>query len=106
MRDCDDPLAVEFVKEQAEALGLAGEHLRKAIVRYRKSQAGSPLRPGESVAALLDEVTTRASNLMLQREVIGFTRFNTEWIVKEFDLPPEAVDRLAIETAGWKKGRP
>ena len=104
MRDLDNPLEIEFVKEQAEGLGLAGERLRLALVRYRQRLAGSPGAPDEPIEVLLEEAARRATWLMMQREVIGFVRFNTDWIQREFDLPPEVVTRLARETAGWKRG--
>jgi len=89
----------EILKEQAGALGAAGKLLSTSLNRHAEHIRNGG-RDGEPrTEELLDEVAQRAYELMLQREFIGFTQNNTEWLLQGFTLPPGVIRRLGIEVA-------
>ncbi|MBY5991213.1 DUF6665 family protein [Ferrimonas balearica] len=79
----------ELMREQSSALGRSGKALREAIVEYRALARNHPRRD-----AALARVTERLWQLQMQREFVGFVDHNLDAIVREFDVPAEALTHL------------
>jgi hypothetical protein len=86
-------LELEIVKEKSTALGIAGQRLRKSIVKYRQSISNSAVSSDER-DGLLASVSADVQALIVQRELAGFTHDNMIWINQTYDLPKEALAKL------------
>jgi len=89
-------LKYELVKEQAGALGLAGKKLQKALDAYR-AHASHGSAPSQKRSQLFEEVVNRAYALLLQREIIGFSHGNVDWLRSSFEFPDGVLKRLGFE---------
>ena len=85
-------LELEIAREQAESLGRAGQRLQKSIDEFdRALQLRGDARDDEGH---LREIASRAWELMVQRELVGFTHDNLQWVIDRFDIPEAALSKL------------
>jgi len=95
-----EALKQELLKEQAESLGSAGKSLQAAIQTYKAYMSRPGAGPGSRQEQLLSDIVDRVWGLAVQRELAGIIHNNIESIVRAFDIPPEALDRLGIKQNG------
>lgn len=89
-------LLYEIRKEQAAALGRAGERLSKALERYRtQTSRNEPLEPSEH-ELLIADVTSAMWALAVQRELIGLHHDNLTWIADVYEVPEVIRRRLGL----------
>jgi len=91
-------IELEVVKEQASALGRAGRKLRLSLMCYQKNQGSdSNLDVSNTleISSIL-EITNNVWELMLQRELLGFTESNLQWVLSNYVIPQPALDRLGL----------
>ena len=88
------PLELELAKEKSTALGIAGKQLQNSIAKYRKSisQVGVPSDEDRLLAALAADIQA----LIVQRELVGLTHDNMQWVVQTYDVPKEALAKLGV----------
>lgn len=97
-RSAHSVLEVEIVKEQASALGRAGRKLRLSLERYQQSQGKDSHKDISSTLEdpNLLEISNNVWELMLQREFLGFTENNLQWVLSNYVIPQLALDRLGL----------
>jgi hypothetical protein len=97
-------IELEVVKEQASALGRAGRKLRLSLERHQENQGpdssidvSNTLETSNTldVTSIL-EITNNVWELMLQRELLGFTESNLQWVLSNYVIPQSALDRLGL----------
>ncbi|HEY6619521.1 MAG TPA: DUF6665 family protein [Steroidobacteraceae bacterium] len=86
-------LELEIAKEKSTALGVAGQRLRESIVKYRQSISNIAVSSDER-DSLLASVSANVQALIVQRELVGFTQDNMNWIDQTYDVPKEALAKL------------
>ncbi|MGK0375166.1 MAG: hypothetical protein ACJA2E_001642 [Arenicella sp.] len=103
-------IELEVVKEQASALGRAGRKLRLSLERYQSNQGtDSTLDISENLEISntinlpnnlemsdIVEISNNVWELMLQREFLGFTESNLSWVLANYVVPQQALDRLGL----------
>ena len=97
-RSAHSALEVEVVKEQATALGRAGRKLSLSLEHYQLSH-GTNSHKDISITlenSYLLEISNNVWELMLQREFLGFTENNFQWVLSNYHIPQPALDRLGI----------
>lgn len=87
IRDKHSALELEIAKEQATALGIAGNKLKESIEEYRASSA-MPLDE-DLREAQIRNISERFWALILQREFVGLVHENVDWIKKHYEIPNE-----------------
>jgi hypothetical protein len=95
---------LEVVKEQASTLGRAGRKLRLSLERYQKNQgldSNLDVSGTSDITNTLEitnvlEITNNVWELVLQREVLGFTESNLQWVLSNYAIPQSALDRLGL----------
>ena len=88
-------LELKLAKEKSTALGLAGKQLRNSLAKYRNSisQDGvSSDERGRLLAALAADIQA----LIVQRDLVGLTHDNMQWVVQTFEVPKEALAKLGV----------
>lgn len=83
---------LEIFKEKATALGRAGKKLRISLEEYERlitKQANS-----EKLNQAIAEISDSVWQLILQREFLGFTEKNIDWIREHYVIPDEAISRI------------
>ncbi|TQV68188.1 hypothetical protein FKG94_24190 [Exilibacterium tricleocarpae] len=85
-------LELEIVEEQAGALGRAGKKLRMSLERYESAQKNGATEAEQ--ADLINQISSCAWELLLQREFVGFVQGNMTWITKHYKIPREAIRNL------------
>jgi hypothetical protein len=88
-------LELEFAKEKLTALAVAGKHLQISIAKYRQcvSQTGTT---SDERDRLLVRLAANIQTLIVQRELIGLTHDNIQWVVQAYDVPQEALAKLGV----------
>lgn len=87
-------IELEVVKEQASALGRAGRKLRISLEYYNKlDQEGLS---SEIRKKSLQDIADRVWELMLQREILGFSEGNLGWIRENYHIPDAAFNKLSV----------
>lgn len=86
-------LELEIVKEKSTALGIAGKRLRESIEKYTQSFESHAVS-SEDRDRLLAAVSENVQALNVQRELVGLTHDNMNWIIKTYGVPPEALAKL------------
>ncbi len=81
-------------KEQAGALGVAGKQLQEALDAYDAHLKSGASPEGSQVRLLLDRIAEKVYALFLQREFIGFSRNNLEWLLATYDLPAGVMGKI------------
>lgn len=97
-------IELEVVKEQASALGRAGRKLRLSLECYQKNQGpdstldASNILEASNTSEITNilEITNNVWELMLQRELLGFTESNLQWVLSNYVIPQPALDRLGL----------
>ena len=91
-------IELEVVKEQASALGRAGRELRLSLERYQKNQGSDSNANISNTLENLDviEISNNVWELILQRELLGFTESNLQWVLSNYLIPQPALDRLGL----------
>jgi hypothetical protein len=90
-------LETELVKEQASALGRAGRSLRVSLERYNQLLEKSANQ--SALNTQLEKISQRVWALVLQREFLGFTENNIEWIREHYLIPDQAIAALGKTTS-------
>lgn len=85
-------IELEVVKEQASALGRSGKKLRLSLEKYQAflEYDHSP----EEQHKLIEEISNNVWELILQREFLGFTDNNLQWVRQNYLIPDEAINTL------------
>jgi hypothetical protein len=88
-------LELELAKEKLTALAIAGKQLQISIAKYRQSisQAGTT---SDQRGRLLATLAANIQTLIVQRELIGLTHDNIQWVVQAYDVPGEALAKLGV----------
>ena len=85
-------LELEIVKEQASALGRAGRKLRLSLERYQAFvDTETNKASGEK---LIEDISEKVWALILQREFLGFIEGNLEWVVANYHIPKQALQKM------------
>lgn len=91
-------IELQIVKEQASALGRAGKKLRLSLERYQlmvcDSQGLNENDCSDQEHGSILEISNNVWELMLQREFLGFTENNIQWIVENYNIPAPALVRM------------
>ena len=82
-------LELEIVREQASALGRAGRSLRLSLEAYNKALGGELSKEEEQTQ--VHDIADKLWALILQREFLGFTENNIEWIKDNYRVPEQAI---------------
>ncbi len=94
---------LEIKKEQATALGRAGKKLRLALEAYQiqleadQNQASASRTSSCAFTAdhaLIKNIADNAWALILQREFLGFTQDNLQWVIENYRIPQAALNRI------------
>ncbi|WP_417761317.1 hypothetical protein [Shewanella sp.] len=93
----------EVAKEQCSALGRAGRELRRLLAAFYadEQQQFTQLSQPQHIQQLTDATLA----LMMTREYLGFQHANLDWIVQEFSLPAEVVERIDLPKPKGYLGR-
>jgi len=83
---------LEIIKEQASALGRAGKKLRISLEEYQKLVEQA--HHASDLEVSLNEISNNVWELMLQREIVGFSEANLEWLRDNYHIPDAAISRL------------
>jgi len=86
-------LELEIAKAKSTALGIAGRRLRESILKYTQSISSNAVSSDEQ-DSLLAAVSENVQALIVQRELVGFTHDNMNWINQTYDVPKEALAKL------------
>jgi hypothetical protein len=86
-------LELEIVKEKLTALGIAGKRLRESIEKYTQSIENHAVSSSDR-DRLLAAVSEDVQALSVQRELVGLTHENLNWIVRTYGVPQEALAKL------------
>ncbi len=93
----------EVAKEQCSALGRAGRELQRLLAAFHTDeQQGFQQLPQQQHVNQLTEATLA---LMMTREYLGFQHANLDWIMQEFALPAEVIERIALPSPKGYLGR-
>jgi len=85
-------IELEIAKEQASALGRAGRKLRLSLEKYETERHKN--LNDEQEGELINEISTNVWALLLQREFIGFTDGNIDWVRGNYRIPEAAINSL------------
>jgi hypothetical protein len=88
-------LELEFAKEKLTALAIAGKQLQISIAKYRQSISRDGAT-SEERGRLLATLAANIQTLIVQRELIGLTHDNIQWVVQAYDVPREALAKLGV----------
>jgi hypothetical protein len=88
-------LELEFAKEKLTALAIAGKQLQISIAKYRRSISQDGTTSDER-DRLLARLAANIQALIVQRELIGLTHNNIQWVVQAYDVPTEALAKLGV----------
>ena len=88
-------LELELAKEKSTALGIAGKQLQNSLAKYRKSISRDGVTADQR-SRLLAAVAANIQMLIVQRELIGLTHDNIQWVVQAYDVPQEALAKLGV----------
>lgn len=89
------PLELELAKEKSTALGIAGKQLQNSIAKYRKSISRGSVT-SEERGRLLAALAADIQALIVQRELVGLTHDNIQWVVQAYDVPEAALAKLGV----------
>jgi hypothetical protein len=87
-------IELEIAEARASALGITGRRLEAALTEYlRHRQAGAATKK-------LGQLTARISNslqeLLIQRESMGLSFGNLQWVLRTYDIPQEILSKLGL----------
>jgi len=85
-------LELAIVKEQASALGRVGRTLRLSLERYQAFVDTETNKA--SGKKLIQDISENVWALILQREFLGFIEENLEWVVANYHIPKQALQKL------------
>lgn len=84
----------EIAGERAASLGIVGRRLESALQDYQR-QCRGPIaahRLEESRAKICDTL----QELLIQREAIGLSYGNVEWVLRNYEIPREIIAKLGL----------
>jgi len=87
-------IELEIVKEQASALGRAGRKLRLSLEKHQSILNGT-----QSISDMEHSILEIANNvweLILQREFLGFTEGNFQWVQGHYHIPEAVLNHLGL----------
>ena len=85
-------LELEVAREQAASLGRAGKRLQLSIDAFNRAIEREDIPCDD--AAHSSAIAARAWELMVQRELVGFTQDNLQWVIDRFEIPDAALRKL------------
>ncbi len=85
-------IEVEVAREQASALGRAGKTLRLSLEAYEKVKNANISQ--DDRRGHITRIYEHAWALILQREVLGFTENNIQWVKDNYVIPIESLRLL------------
>ena len=85
-------IELEIAREQASALGRAGRKLRLSLESYQ-DRCNENLTEQED-RLLIKEISANVWALLLQREFLGFTEGNIDWVRAHYSIPKAAIEHL------------
>ena len=89
----NNAIELEIAREQASALGMAGRALRLSLERYQAFLLNVENEKNDS-ETLIQDISDKLWALILQREFIGFTSGNLEWVRANYRIPEQAIAKM------------
>lgn len=92
---------LEIIKEQASVLGRSGRKLRLSLESYQLMNCQNQGLNDNTASSNLEhdailQISNNVWELILQREFLGFTERNVQWVRSNYVIPESAFKRLGL----------